>query len=228
MSPNPFKLSLASSLAALVATTALAGDARAQSCGMGDIDWYGVERINVSRADELLQQGEAKKAASIVQHMWPQMHDAVPRESSLPVIADGVRLMALAAVRSGGDIRSELGWSSWTPAERAANVAWGVRRLRMLVAASPYSVLAKTDLGEALSRNASTREEGRAILEDLDASNVIVTPEGFASLASLRALTADTRGAEIANAECLRRAVNASVQCAPTFAEETPALTAAR
>jgi hypothetical protein len=183
MSQNVTKLSLALPLAVLAAVATVTGEAHAQSCGMGDIDWYGVERVNVSRADQLLQQGEARKAASLLQHMWPRMHEAVPVESSLPVITDGVRLMALAAVRTDGDIRSELGWSSWTPAERAQNVKWGVSRLRMLAVLSPQSLVAKTDLGEALSRTAGTREEGRAILESLDASGSITSPEGYAALA---------------------------------------------
>jgi hypothetical protein len=193
MSPNvTTKLSLALPLAVLAAVATITGDAHAQSCGMGDIDWYGVERANVSRADQLLQQGEPQKAASLLQHMWPRLHEAVPVESSLPVIADGVRLMALAAVRTEGDIRSELGWSSWTPAERAHNVSWGVSRLRMLAATSPFSTVAKTDLGEALSRAPSTREEGRAILESLDASGSIASPEGYAALAFVRAEAAVT------------------------------------
>jgi hypothetical protein len=230
MTPNPTKLSLALPLAVLAAAAVatVTGDARAQSCGMGDIDWYGVEHINVSRADELLRQGEPQKAASLLQHMWPELHDAVPVASSIPVIADGVRLMALAAVRSDGNIKSELGWSSWTPRERSANVAWGVRRLRMLAAANPYSLEAKTDLGEALARSPSTREEGRDLLEDLDSTRSIATAEGYAALAFVRSQADDTRGAELAGADCIRTASNVAAQCASIFERDAPIVTAAR
>src|ERR1700691_2296891 len=92
MSPNTMKLSAALSLAVLAAGVAVSGDAHAQACGMGDIDWYGVERDTVSRASDMLERGDTQKAASLMQHMWPRMHEAVPVESSLSVIADGVRV----------------------------------------------------------------------------------------------------------------------------------------
>lgn len=152
---------------AATATAAVAGDARAQSCGMGQLDWYAQERANVATAEDLLERGEPQKAAWLLQRTFPRLHEAVPVASSLPHIAEGVRLMALAAVRSDGDLRSGLGWSSWTPLERSLNVAWGVQRLRMLAKADPSSSVARMDLAEALSRSPDTRDEGRAILASL-------------------------------------------------------------
>jgi len=223
---SPFKLPTIVTLAFVTAAGAVAGDARAQSCGMGDVDWYSQERMNVATADDMLERGETQKAAWLLQRTWPRLHEAVPVASSLPQIAEGVRLMALAAVRSDGNVRSGLGWSSWTPLERSLNVTWGVQRLRMLVKADPSSTIARTDLGEALSRSPGTREEARTILEALDASNAIATPEGFAALASIRSAAGDTSGAGFASAECQRRASNAVVQCAAASAQ--PQLTAAR
>ncbi len=130
--------------------------------------------------------GEPQKAAWLMQRTWTRLHEAVPVASSLPHIAEGVRVMALAAVRSDGNVRSGFGWSSWTPFERSLNVRWGVQRLRMLVAADPSSALAKTDLGEALARSPSTRDEARTILEALDAAHAISTAEGYAALSSVR------------------------------------------
>lgn len=222
------KLPAAITLALLTTAAAVAGDARAQSCGMGEVDWYANERANVARADEMLQRGEPRRAAWLLQRTWPRLHEAVPVASSLPHIAEGVRLMALAAVRSNGDVQSSLGWSSWTPLERSLNVAWGVQRLRMLVAADPSSGVAKTDLGEALSRSPRTRDEARRILEALDASNAIASPEGYAALASLRIAGNDAAGAGLAAVECQRHASNVAVQCAAAVASVTPALTATR
>lgn len=225
---SPFKLPAAVTLALLGAAVAVAGDAQAQSCGMGEVDWYTQERANVASADDMLERGEAQKAAWLLQRTWPRLHEAVPVADSLPQIASGVRLMALAAVRSDGDVRSGLGWSSWTPLERSLNVRWGVQRLRMLSKADPSSTLARTDLGEALSRLPATREEARTILEALDASNAVATPEGYAALASLRSAAGDAMGAQVATAECQRRAyASPAVQCAAA-ASIRPVLTAAR
>jgi hypothetical protein len=224
MSPSTMKISAAFSLA--VAAASVTGDAYAQSCGMGDIDWYGVERDTVSRASEMLERGETQKAASLLQHMWPRMREAVPVESSLSVILDGVRVMALASVRSGGKVPCELGWSSWTPTERSENVAWGVRRLRMLAATRPGSPVAKTDLGEALARSASTEDEARTILEALDSSSTMASPEGYAALAFVREQAGDTTGAELASEECNEHGT--AVQCALAAFETPSALAAAQ
>jgi hypothetical protein len=229
----PTKL-LATPLAVMTATlvttlglAAIATDAQAQ-CGMGEVDWYSTERANVARADEMMQQGEPRKAAWLLQQTWPRIHEALPVESSIPVIADGVRLMALASVRSDGDIRSDLGWSSWTPGERARNVAWGVSRLRMLTVAEPWNTAAKTDLGEALSRAPATRDEARAILEPLATSGGMSSPEGYAALALVRVEAGDTTGAELASAACESRATNIAVQCVSLGGRVTPVVTAAR
>jgi hypothetical protein len=226
MSPNTMKLSAALSLAVLAAGVAVSGDAHAQACGMGDIDWYGVERDTVSRASDMLERGDTQKAASLMQHMWPRMHEAVPVESSLSVIADGVRVMALASVRSGGKVPSELGWSSWTPLERSQNVAWSVQRLRMLAATRSWSSLAKADLGEALARSASTEDEARTILEALDSSKNMASPEGYAALAFVRDQAGDTTGAELASEECNEHGT--AVQCALAAFEMMPAVAAAQ
>jgi hypothetical protein len=129
-----------------------ANDAHA-GCGMGDeYDWYKQEIANVDRAEALLAEGKPQEAAWLIQRTWPRMHEAVPVASSLPHIARGVRVMAIAAVRSNGDVKTGLGWASRTPLERSLNVAWGVARLRMLVKADPNSAVAKTDLKEALEK----------------------------------------------------------------------------
>jgi hypothetical protein len=206
---------------------ALAGNARAQECGMGAVDWYGAERANVARADELLKAGEPKKAAALLQKMWPEIHDAVPVAGSIPVIADGVRLMALAVVRADGDVPFAAGWSSWTAGERARNVAWGVRRLRMLTKADPTDTIARTDLGEALSRSPETREEAGTILEALDTAHAMGSAEGYAALALVRSENGDAVGAEAASDLCERRA-SSIAQCTALGARVTPAVTAAR
>jgi hypothetical protein len=224
---RPKLLAIPVLVSTLTALASFAGDARAQACGMGDVDFYVAEEGAVSRAEELLQHAKPRDAAWELQRMWPRMHEAVPVVSSVAIISSGVRLMALAAVRSDGDVRSELGWSSGTARERAANVAWGIARLRMLAVASAPSPLAKNDLAEALARSRGTEEEGRAMLEALDTAQAILTPEAYAALASVRAHAGDTTGAELARGECERAAVDAGAQCALSTAQAS-AITAAR
>ena len=224
---NPQKLLAAIPLAVMTALAAVAPNAHAQ-CGMGEVDWYGAERNNVSQAEELLKEGEPKKAAWVLQQTWPRMHEALPREGGVPVIADGVRLMAVAAVRSDGDVRSGNGWSSATAAERAANVAWGIRHLRMLLSVEPWNLAVKTDLGEALSRSPATRDEARTILEALDDDRAVSSAEGYAALAMLRLETGDTAGAETAGLACERFAGTDVNRCAAAGGRVTPVLTATR
>lgn len=228
MSPTQFFAIPVLVSTALVTFATFASDARAQSCGMGDVDWYVTEEAAVARAEDMLQHGKPRDAAWELQRMWPRMHEAIPVATSVVVIAAGVRLMALAAVRSDGDVRSELGWSSATPRDRAANVAWGISRLRMIVAASAWDGRAKTDLAEALARSSKTEEEGRAMLEALDTANAILTPEAYAALAAVRAHAGDTTGADLATGECERRAFDARAQCAFARTPSTPAITATR
>jgi predicted Zn-dependent protease len=188
--------------------------AYASECGMGDVDWFSGERVLVSQADELLDAGQPKEAAKVIQSLWPRMHEARPVTGSLPHIAEGVRVMALASVRSSGDVPSASGWASDTAAERAANVRWGISRLRMLASASPDNRSAKVDLGEALSRVPGSEAEALALLEGVQAEHAITSAEGFAALARLRAAQGDVDGAADANAECFRTMFSIE-RCAP-------------
>ena len=224
---SPKNLPVAASLALMTLVGLTSRDAHAQACGMGEVDFYGTERAAVSRAEGLLENGEPQKAAAILQHMWPHLREAVPVASSVPVIAYGVRLMALAVVRADGNVPSDLGWSSWTAGERAGNVAWGIRRLRMLAAADPDNPSVKTDLGEALSRAPATREEARVMLEALDHVNGVTSPEGYAALSLVRSAVGDVTGAELATSDCQRHALNVMQQCA-SGVQASPSLTALR
>jgi hypothetical protein len=104
------------------------GISRASECGMGDVDWYSGERARVSRADSLLDDGQPREAAAVIESTWPRMREARPVAESLTHIADAVRIMALACVRSDGDVGEGNGWTSKTEADRASNVRWGISR----------------------------------------------------------------------------------------------------
>jgi hypothetical protein len=205
----------------------VADDARAQ-CGMGDVDFYPTEHRNVALASELLSRGETKDAAWILQQTWPRLPEATPVSTSIPVIEEGVRLMALALVRSDGDVKEGLGWRSATAADRAKNVAWGISRLRMILKAAPGDVTAKTDLGEALSRSVDTRQEASVILEALDRTNGITSPEGFAALALVRSMGGDTTGAMLAARACERVATDVANQCTAAGARVIPTVVSER
>jgi hypothetical protein len=216
----------AAALAACLASATLSADARAQSCGMGEVDFYPTEHANVAQAEDLLSRGEARDAAWLMQKTWPRLREAIPVAQSVPVIAEGVRVMALAAVRGDGDIKTGLGWSSATAADRASNVAWGVSRLRMLAKALP-SDSAKADLGEALVRSTRTRSEGAAILEELARGGQLYTPEGYAALALARSMEGDEAGARVAAAQCEIRG-GTTERCTALGARVTPAVASAQ
>jgi hypothetical protein len=194
-------------------TMAMARDARAWGCGSGEMDMYENERINVANAEALLSEGKPLEAAWLIQRTWPYMSQAVPVSSSLPHIAEGVRVMAQAAVRSDGAVRTGFGFASRTPTERWVTVEWGVTRLRMLTAAYPTSDEAKTNLGEALARFPARQAEAKQILEALASRNAIRSPEGYAALAHVRQEAGAVSDAKLAAAECTRVAQNAERQC---------------
>jgi hypothetical protein len=222
------KLSAVVGVGMLAAAFATAHDAGAQSCGMGNIDWYANDKANVARAETLLAEGKPQDAAWLIQQTWPRMSEAVPVSGSLPHIAEGVRIMALAAVRTDGAVTTGLGWASRTPLERSVNVTWGVRRLRMLTAAYPTSNEAKTDLGEALARAPATQDEARGILEALAKTDGISSPEGYAALARVRTAAGDSNGAAVASAECTRRTSVASRCAVPAASTSASAVVASR
>jgi hypothetical protein len=201
--------------------------ARASECGMGnDIDWYAGERVKVSDAASLLDLGEERQAAWIIQSTWPRMHEARPMTGSLRHIAEAVRVMAIACVRSGGDVRSGQGWSSNTAGERAANVRWGLSRLQMLTDATPDDALLKVDLAEALSRSPATEGRAKEMLESLTTSGIMLTPEAFAALARLRLASGDEAGAAAAVEQCATL-TPVFDRCSPVT-PESPAPTASR
>jgi hypothetical protein len=212
---------LVATVIALSAVGVTTKDSRASACGMGDIDWYADERVEVAHAEEMLDAGEAREAAAKVQAMWPEMSDARPVSGSLPHIAEAVRIMALAAVRTDGDIKEGKGWASKTPADRAANVRWGISRLRMLVKANPDSPTAKSDLGEALARSPKTQKEASDILEELAAHHAIATVEAFAALDSIRLARGDVSGAAALVSECADFAFSFD-KCTPNAAGYGP------
>jgi len=208
----------------LLAGMAQPPNARASACGMGDdIDWYAGERSKVSEAVDLLEQGRARDAAWVVQNVWPRLREARPVEGGLPHIAEAVRVMALASVRTSGDVNPGFGWTSRTAADRASNVRWGISRLRMLAAASPSSVMLEQNLGEALTASTETATEGNGILETLDRRHAITTPGAFVALARTRKLHGDEEGAAVALAQCETLEVSQD-QCSES--EAPPVVTA--
>jgi hypothetical protein len=215
------KLLVGLGFAAAVATVG-AKDAKAYaSCGMGDSDWLWVnERANVARAEELLDEGKTEEAAWLIQQTWPTMNGAIPTADSMPQIAEGVRIMAIASVRLDGKVKTGMGFASRTPLEQKVTRDWGLSRLRMLVAVKPDSNAAQTDLGEALARAPETRDEAKTILEALNVKGAIATPEGYAALALVRSESGETNSAETAMSVCVSKARYAITQCA------TPNLTA--
>jgi hypothetical protein len=232
--PAVMEATMKTTKALMIATLAVSaigmtpGISRASECGMGDVDWYSGERARVSRADSLLDDGQPREAAAVIESTWPRMREARPVAESLTHIADAVRIMALACVRSDGDVGEGNGWTSKTEADRASNVRWGISRIRMLSAAHPGNPSLKVDLGEALSRSPATESEAKNLLEAALADHDITSAQAYSALAELRRDEGDVEGAIDVVTECTM--TFAVPQCAErtTNRDDAPAPSASR
>ncbi len=90
----------------------------------------------------------------------------------------------------------------------SADVAAAVSVLREQSDGSPKDPWLKVRLAEALSRTKKGGDEARKLLEDLAKRDLIVDPEGFATLARLRKSAKDDAGAAQAIERCKAMAKN--------------------
>lgn len=93
----------------------------------------------------------------------------------------------------------------------SADVKAAIAVLREQSSANPKDPWLRVRLAEALSRTKSGGGEARKLLEDLATRDLIVDPEGFATLARLRKSAKDDAGAAQAIDRCKAMAKNAAV-----------------
>jgi hypothetical protein len=105
-------------------------------------------------------------------------------------------------------------WLGKTDADRKANLEWAARTLRAVAEARHDDPAARTELAEGLSRLDEGRAEARSILEELAAKDLITSSNGYATLATLRAMAGDDVGRRAALERCKSMAHGAA-SCEP-------------
>ncbi len=136
---------------------------------------------------------------------------AFPRLRTATLDADGVRsramrVMAMATARLDGAVSAGTDWQAKTAEQREASYVWAIRVLRGLAMRRATDPATLTDLGEALSRRASTRDESRKILELLAPRDLITNAYGWAALARVRLAAGDVEGRAAAVERCAKMA----------------------
>jgi hypothetical protein len=186
----------------------LAQDARA--CGG---EWYPEVTIDhrihgVAQAEKSLANGNRLAAAASVIRMMPHIKTLKSKPGSLVARAERVLAVALARSQGALPVGAEVpdyvlgSWRGVGEGESAANLAWSVSVLKRQSESKGDDVALKTDLAEAMARIAEQRAEARRILEDLAQRDLIASPEGYATLASLRSQSGDADGQKLALERC--------------------------
>ena len=200
-------------LALALATAALASPRPADACGNTVRRVVDSTNHAVRNAELLLAQGDAKKAISTIRDEFGDRALTAPTDDSLHQRAH--RVLALAVVRSKGElaIGAELGGK--TDARRQAAVAWAVLSLRLQRPVADENPLHASDLAEALALQASGRAEAYGLLKDLADRDLMPGAHGWALLAELGRERGDLETSKKAVERC-KQIVASGVQCDTT------------
>ena len=212
---------LARTLALTVGACATAGmiSTDASACGGG---WY--EPIieidhrpyGLTIAERHIDRGEYQAAAGVIIRMIPHIKQLKPTSSD--IIERAHRVLAVATARSGGELDVGLevpahvqgSWLGKTAEDRTANLDWSIASLRTLSEDAEDDPALGTELAEALAQVDEHRDEAKTILEKLAKKDLVASPHGYATLASLRAETGDSKGQKVALKRCEAMAVDAA------------------
>jgi len=204
--------SLSRPLFAAISAFALAASAAPPAVACGG-EWYPVFEVDpriegVDKAEDNLDQGHIIAAAGSVIRMIPHIKTLSPTRTKL--IQRAHRVLAVATARFDGALPVGLEvpdyvqgtWLGKTDAERKANLDWAVKTLREVAKARKDDPAARTELAEALARVDSSKSEARRILEELAQKDLITSPDGYATLATLRESAGDDAGRRAALERC--------------------------
>ncbi|WP_437956829.1 hypothetical protein WME76_36460 [Sorangium sp. So ce119] len=173
--------------------------------------------MGVAQAEQALRDGRITAAAGSVIRMFPEIrrlsHDRDP------LLNRAFRVLAVATARAGGalQVAPELPrelletWGGASAEDRKTNVDWSIRALRRLNEQRKNDPALQTDLGEALARAPEHRGEALKLLGDLAEKDLLASPEGYATLAQLRALSGDGAGHDAAASRCEAMAKNTAL-----------------
>lgn len=155
---------------------------------------------DIASAEKLLEGGQNVAAARKVLTQFPSIRSATAGAN--PLETRGLRVFALAIARSSGALTEKsmgLAGADWTT---NANLAWSVQALREIDQKRPNDPAVQADLGEALSKVASSEGEAMTILAKLEKKDLMGSPFAYAALARLREKSGDSSGAQAASKRC--------------------------
>lgn len=155
----------------------------------------------IRTAEELLARNNYRSAAKVVLGTFPKVLVADHQTRRQALFHRGQRIVALAQIRSGGDIRIA-GLPARTDADREVALAWAAATLRLHAARGDTSVVLTSELAEALAQRPAERHEAHALLKELADADIMPTARAWSVLAALEQQRGDTNAAARATARC--------------------------
>lgn len=193
-----------------------AAPGQASACGTAVYREIDDNAALVAKAEAALSQGKYAQAAAKAVQAFPALKIVKP--GTLPLADRALRILALASTRADGNVAAGT-MKSATAADRAANLEWSIDTLRRLSAQKMNNPTYQTDLGEALARVPSHREEAVKILGELADKDLLTSAEGYAALAKLRAEKGDANARLAAVKRCEAMTKTPKICDAPAAAD---------
>jgi hypothetical protein len=173
-------------------------------------------------AEKALEQGRSREAAGIVVRVIPHIRSL--KATSAPIVGRAMRVLAVALARGDGALSlqhevPEYALGSWlgkNAKDREGNLRWAVSALSAVADTKKDDPGVETELSEAMARLPEFREQARTRLEKLASKDLIASPEGYATLARLRAQSGDANGEKLALTRCKAMAKSASMCALPS------------
>ncbi len=139
---------------------------------------------DVLAAEKALAKGDNAKAGQLARGAIPTIAQLPPTDAA-ELATRAQRTLAIAAVRSGGEVHAfELDGADAAHV-KAANVAWAGLVLGYQAALKSDNVMVKLQLAEALAADDYQRNRARDMLRDLAARDLMPSARGYAMLAQL-------------------------------------------
>jgi predicted Zn-dependent protease len=189
--------SIAAAFACLLALATLPGDAGACINDLLPIERPALSAVKMAK--KVLAEGNQRKAATLIRGAFSDIAKAQPGSDDTTTSA--LRVLAVAVARSDGYVSPHAAEQKTTQGE---NLEWAIGVLRKINEHRKNEPWRQTDLAEAMAKLSQYKAEARAVLERLDARDVLATAEGYATLAKLRNEADDVKGRDAAIARCTK------------------------
>lgn len=184
----------------------------AEACGNSIELATDVRNDALRSAEKLLAAGKHKKAIEQVHKTFRDHVLQLDRYEHLQLRAQ--RILALAVVRSKGEVVIGQGIGGKTDAQRRSAIAWATLMLRLQHSEGATPALT-AELAEALALQGSSRGEAHRLLKELGDGDLMPGAEGWALLGELSRERGDGEGSKKAIERC-KQIGAAGVQCEVT------------